>query len=45
MAGGVDPPLERHDTVVVRTADGRHDKLGNAIASGMSVTLNHVPLQ
>jgi CopA family copper-resistance protein len=30
MAGGVDPPLERHYTVVVRTADGRHYKLGKA---------------
>ena len=36
--------LERHDTVVVRTAAGRRYKLGNAIASGMSVTLNRVPL-
>ena len=42
---GVDLPLESHDTVVVRTADGLHYKLGNAIESGMSVTLNYAPLQ
>jgi len=42
---GVDLPLESHDTVVVRTADGMHYKLGNAIESALSVTFNHALLQ
>ena len=44
-AAVVDLPLESHDTVVVRTADGMYYKLGNAIESGTSVTLNYAPLQ